>query len=233
MTTTETTEISAVDQVNHFFTTLLKLYLYCSENSVRISSHPSDFAEREIDYSPGSYLAYLDNEYDIPPFTLDDGNSTTSVHSLPSTLPFVHSHIVLLQTSREIQQEFADVTKSAMMTVHNGNFALHCKFTASDTEDILSSSELESVKLHGIDHFMLTHNWEHYARILAGKIAILDLLLHYREIQEAEADYDELRNEISLVLTHLDKVSKRVSPHKVELCYYSRNIVPLLEAAVG
>lgn len=173
MTTTETTEISAVDQVNHFFTTLLKLYLYCSENSVRISSHPSDFAEREIDYSPGSYLAYLDNEYDIPPFTLDDGNSTTSVHLQPSTLPFVHSHIVLLQTSREIQQEFADATKSAMVTVHNGNFALHCKFTASDTEDILSSSELESVKLHGIDHFMLTHNWEHYARILAEKLQYL------------------------------------------------------------
>ncbi len=87
------------------------------------------------------------------------------------------------------------------------------------------------MKLHGLSYVSLFQNSQKYYESIKKHGELLDVLHHYLKIKAENMDYEDLSNEIAVVLTSIDLIAERVSSRTLQLAYYAGSIQALMDAA--
>lgn len=220
-----------IDQINAIFQNFMELYLYSTEAHICLDFDQDASKITNCVQNVPTYTAYFGTEYSLQGYELTEGCLSPSSFLKPSKNSFIHQHVLFLSSSGLLQKALDQAGQFSQFHIEPSVITIRCDFEIAGANDYGCYQNLKSVKLHGLSYISLFKNSQKYYESIKKHGELLDVLHHYFKVKEDNMDYEDLSNEIVVVLTSIDLIAERVSSRTLQLAYYAGSIQALMDAA--
>ena len=218
-----------MEQLNKIFTNFLRLYLFCTEASVRVGFDDDVYGLSDFIIDDTQYPIYLDRELALKAYEVADASENAKTALTATEKGFEYSHILLMTGSGVLQAAFEEAMKACCIDYEPTTIALRCVFEVDGVHDFGSYDKLKSVKLCGLAFWVLRETACDYLTAIKKQGEILELAWSHVAAQGQSMDFDILRGEVIKVLHYIDAIAANLSQRQLQLAHYN-SLKPLLAA---
>ncbi len=219
-----------MEQINTIFTNFLRLYLFCTEASVRLRFEDDVYGVPYFIIDDTQYPVYLDIELALKAYKVADASKNAKTFLTATENGFEYNHVLLMTGSGALQAAFEKAMKASCIDYEPTTTALHCVFEVDGIHDFGSYDNLKSVKLCGLAFWVLRETACDYLSAIKKHGEILELAWSHVAAQGQSRDFDVLSKEVIMLLHRIDAIAANLSQRQLQLAQYN-NLKPLLAAA--
>jgi len=222
---------ACMEQLNEIFTNLLRLYLFCTEASVRVGFEDDVYGVPYFIIADTQYPVYLDIELALKAYKVADASENAKTFLKATEMGFEYSHVLLIEGSGLLQAAFEEAIKACCIKYEPTTIALRCIFEVGGIHDFGSYDKLKSAKLCGLTFFGLRETACGYLAAIKKHGEILELAWNHVAAQGQSMDFDVLSKEVIKVLHCIDAIAANLSQRQLQLAQFNNGLKPLLAAA--
>jgi hypothetical protein len=218
-----------MEKLNEIFTNFLRLYLFCTEASVRVGFEDDVYGVPYFIIDDTQYPVYLDIELALKAYKVADASKNAKTLLTATENGFEYNHVLLMTGSGALQAAFEKAMKASCIDCEPIAIALRCVFEVDGVHDFGSYDKLKSVKLCGLAFWVLRETACDYLTAIKKQGEILELAWSHVAAQGQSMDFDILRGEVIKVLHYIDAIAANLSQRQLQLSHYN-SLKPLLAA---
>lgn len=220
-----------MEQLNKIFTNFLRLYLFCTEASVRLGFEDDVYGVPYFIIDDTQYPVYLDIELALKAYRVADASQNAKTFLKATENGFEYNHVLLMTGSGALQAAFEKAMKASCIDYEPIAIALRCVFEVDGVHDFGSYDKLKSVKLCGLAFWVLRETACAVLAAIQKHGEILDLAWSHVAIHGKTMKFEVIRKDVIKVLHHIDAIAANISQRQLQLAQFNNGLKPLLAAA--